>query len=74
MNKCWAKTILLSQNSMFSLSSSNFVLVGNKLNTFGIALRAYAPLGYKSRDIPKLTWFWKKPQKHWSTINPPMTN
>jgi hypothetical protein len=59
---------------MVSLSSSNFVLVGNRLNTFGIALRAYAPLGYKYHDILKLTWFWKKPQKHWSTIDAPMTN
>ncbi len=71
--KCWAKTILLHRNDMFSLFSSNFVLVGNKLNTFGIALRTYAPLGYKSRDIPKLTWFWKKPPKtlvhHRSTNN-----
>jgi hypothetical protein len=73
MNKCWAKTILLSQNNTFSVFSSNFVLVGSKLNTFGIALRAYAPMAYIYHDIPKLTWFWKKPQKHSSTINPPTT-
>jgi len=38
----------------------------------GDALRASALLGYKSCEIPKLTWFWKKPQKRWFTADPPL--